>query len=262
MMGESRRGTATFGRCPAMESTTCPNCSTDLRPVDHYCPNCGQASIGDGSLKGFMEQFLGDYFTFDSKIIRSLMPLLFKPGKLTQEYLLGRRARYIPPLRMFIFLSVIFFLIIGWSGAGTDGHTPVEDLQDHLFWDSFFSSILPKLFFLFLPLFALLLHLFYRDRPATFEKPFIFSAHFHAFVFLAFTIYGAVSRLFASWGLVEVNLFLIMGFLLYTLAYLWTAIRQVMPRPLGRHLLLFTGLLGTYLLVLMLSSLLAVWMLR
>ena len=245
-----------------MTTTTCPNCDTALRSEDRFCPHCGQAAIGDGSLKGFLEQFLGDYFTFDSKIIRSLVPLLFSPGKLTQEYLVGRRARYIPPLRMFIFLSVIFFLVIGWSGAGTDGRTPVEDLQDQLFWDSFFSSILPRLFFLFLPLFALLLHLFYRDRPATFEKPFIFSAHFHAFVFLAFTIYGVVSRLFASWGLVEVNQFLIMAFLLYTLFYLWAAIRVVHPRPMGRHLVLFIGLLGSYLLVLTLSSLLAVWLLR
>jgi hypothetical protein len=84
-----------------------------------------------------VEQFLGDYFTFDSKIIRSAVPLLIEPGKLTQEYLQGRRARYIPPLRMFIFLSVIFFLVIGWSGAGTDGQTPVEELGDQLWWDRF-----------------------------------------------------------------------------------------------------------------------------
>ena len=218
--------------------------------------------MGDGSFRSFLEQFLGDYFTFDSKIIRSVMPLLFMPGKLTQEYMLGRRARYIPPLRMFIFLSVIFFLVIGWSGAGSDGQTPIEDLGDQLWWDQFFSSTLPKLFFLFLPLFAILLHLFFSERPYTFEKPFIFSAHFHAFVFLAFTLYGLISRLFIQWGWVKVNALLIPLFLIYTIYYLWQALRAVYPRKLLPHWARFVGLLMCYGVTLVASSVLAVWLMR
>ena len=229
---------------------------------DHYCANCGQHALDDGSFRSFAEQFLGDYFTFDSKIIRSVVPLLIRPGWLTTEYLIGRRARYIPPLRMFIFLSVIFFVVIGWSGAGRDGRTPLEDLEDQVFWDHFFASILPKLFFLFLPLFALLVHLFHRDKEPRFVKPFIFSAHFHAFVFLVFGIYGMVSRLFSSWGLVSVNLFLITGFLVYTILYLWWALRRVYPRSVGRQIVKFIALLGLYGLILAASAVVTVWLLR
>ena len=245
-----------------MPTTVCPNCDGPLHQADHYCARCGQAVLGDGSFRSFVEQFLGDYFTFDSKIIRSAVPLLIEPGKLTQEYLQGRRARYIPPLRMFIFLSVIFFLVIGWSGAGTDGQTPVEELGDQLWWDRFFSSTLPKLFFLFLPLFALLLHVLFRERTYTFEKPFIFSAHFHAFVFLAFTLYGLISRLFIQWGWVKVNALLISLFLLYTLLYLWLALRAVYPRALVSHSARFLALLLCYGLALVTSSVLAVWLMR
>jgi hypothetical protein len=114
---------------------------------------------------------------------------------------------------------------------------------------------LPKLFFLFLPLFALLLHvLLFRERTYTFEKPFIFSAHFHAFVFLAFTLYGLISRLFIQWGWVKVNALLISLFLLYTLLYLWLALRAVYPRALVPHSARFLALLLCYGLALVTSS--------
>ena len=50
--------------------------------------------------------------TFDSKFLKSLKPLLFKPGFLTNEYIVGRRIRYIPPLRLYLFISLIFFFIL------------------------------------------------------------------------------------------------------------------------------------------------------
>lgn len=245
-----------------MPFTACPNCDADLPSAAHYCARCGQEVITDNSFKAFFEQFLGDYFTFDSKIIRSVVPLIVRPGALTTEYMVGRRARYIPPLRMFIFLSILFFLTIGWSGAGRDGQTPLENIQDQVFWDNFFASVLPKLFFILLPLFALLVHLFYRDPVPTFVKPFIFSAHFHGFVFLAFTFYALTSRLFVLWDMVNVNKVLISLVLLYTFLYLWLALRKVYPRGFLAHALRFVSLLTLYSVLLVGAALLAVWGLK
>jgi len=245
-----------------MAATACPNCDATLSEEAHYCTRCGQEVITDNSFKAFMEQFLGDYFTFDSKIIRSVVPLVVRPGELTTEYMLGRRSRYIPPLRMFIFLSILFFLAIGWSGAGRDGQTPLESIQDQLFWDNFFASVLPKLFFVLLPLFALLVHLFYRDPAPTFVKPFIFSAHFHGFVFLAFTFYALTSRLFVLVGMVNVNKVLISFVLVYTFLYLWLALRKAYPRKFLAHTLRFVALLALYTVLLVGSALLTVWGLK
>jgi hypothetical protein len=58
-----------------------------------------------------ISHFLGDYFTFDSKIFKSLIPLLLKPGFLTTEYMAGRRVRYIPPVRFYVFISILFFVL-------------------------------------------------------------------------------------------------------------------------------------------------------
>lgn len=256
---ESSGTRSTLALHRSMEHTACPNCAQAMQATDQYCAQCGQAAVGDGTFRSFVEQFLGDYFTFDSKIIRSIRPLLFSPGFLTAEYLAGRRARYIPPLRMFIFLSVFFFLMIGWSNAGEDGGTALEALPDQLFWDRFFTDTLPKLFFLFLPLFAFWVMLVYRQRDKGYLKPFLFSAHFHAFVFLWFTLYGVLSASFRSIGAVQVNQVLIVLFLGYTAWYLWRGLELLYPGKFVGHLVRYVGLALLYVASLVLASIGVLW---
>jgi hypothetical protein len=91
-------------------SPACMNCGTELQgPFCHYC---GQP---DKNLMRFfpvlMREMLEDFVDFDSRFMRSLKPLLFKPGKLTRDYLDGKRFRYVPPLRLYIFSSIAFFFL-------------------------------------------------------------------------------------------------------------------------------------------------------
>lgn len=96
---------------PSHEIPECKNCGTPVEII--YCPNCGQ-SIQEirVSVTRLLMDFMGDYFTFDSKLFRSLKPLFFKPGFLTNAFMQGKRVPYIPPLRMYIFCSIIFFLAL------------------------------------------------------------------------------------------------------------------------------------------------------
>lgn len=99
------------------KSDHCFNCSAPLKNEDDFCRKCGQENRDKiVSLKVIISDFLGDYFTFDSKLFRSIFPLIFKPGFLTNEYNAGKRTRYIPPLRMYIFISFIYFFVIGIMG--------------------------------------------------------------------------------------------------------------------------------------------------
>ncbi|MFQ6610684.1 MAG: DUF3667 domain-containing protein [Fidelibacterota bacterium] len=93
------------------KSSNCLNCGYQLNH-ENYCPECGQKnSTKHLSLRQIISDFSGDYLTFDSKIFRSLKPLIFKPGFLTREYTEGRRNTYILPFRLYIFVTFIFFLI-------------------------------------------------------------------------------------------------------------------------------------------------------
>ncbi len=91
-------------------STDCLNCGTRLR--GQYCGNCGQRSRGRLiSLWELISDAFGDLLEIDSRVWQTLIPLMVRPGRLTRDYLQGRRARYMPPFRMYLVLSVLFFVV-------------------------------------------------------------------------------------------------------------------------------------------------------
>jgi len=95
------------------ESGTCENCGAWLTAEAHYCSQCGQKRIGkeDHSFIHLIRESFLDYFHLDSKLTESLYPLFVKPGFLTNEFLSGRRMKYIPPFKMFLVITVIYFLL-------------------------------------------------------------------------------------------------------------------------------------------------------
>ncbi len=89
---------------------TCLNCGAPLS--GQYCGQCGQRSTNRLiSLFELIRDAFGDLFELDSRLWRTLHPLLLRPGQLTRNYLEGRRARYMPPFRMYLVLSLIFFVV-------------------------------------------------------------------------------------------------------------------------------------------------------
>ena len=98
------------------KSLKCLNCGTAMADYN-YCPECGQINTTKQvPLKLFFHDILGDYFTFDSRFFRSFIPLLRQPGHLTNEYNSGRRVSYILPLRLYLFVTILFFFIISLQG--------------------------------------------------------------------------------------------------------------------------------------------------
>jgi len=88
--------------------TECGNCGTTLRGP--YCFNCGQhAHESARSISALFHDAWHTATHLDSRLWQSLYILLLKPGRLTQEYFAERRARYLPPVRLYLVLSVLFF---------------------------------------------------------------------------------------------------------------------------------------------------------
>jgi Protein of unknown function (DUF3667)/Domain of unknown function (DUF4286) len=110
----------------AVSTENCLNCGEVL--TGQHCSHCGQrAKVQVISLWGLIKDFLGDVFDWDSRIWRTLRPLAFRPGLLTQEFLRGRRAHYTPPFRMYLILSVVFFLIASIWDPGKDLNLQLGD---------------------------------------------------------------------------------------------------------------------------------------
>ncbi|MFI5185467.1 MAG: DUF3667 domain-containing protein [Chitinophagales bacterium] len=88
----------------------CLNCGTIV--VGRFCHVCGQENLEPKeTVWHLVSHFFNDITHFDGKFFQTLKILLFRPGFLSKEYINGRRASYLNPIRMYVFTSAIFFLL-------------------------------------------------------------------------------------------------------------------------------------------------------
>lgn len=91
-------------------SPRCKNCDAVLR--GRFCANCSQAAnVHVPTTMELVHELLEGITHSDSRLWRTLTTLWFKPGKLTEEFVAGRRVAYLPPFRLYLILSIVFFLL-------------------------------------------------------------------------------------------------------------------------------------------------------
>ncbi|WP_316788164.1 DUF3667 domain-containing protein [Pedobacter frigoris] len=257
----------------------CLNCGHTVE--DHFCSHCGQENIiVEEDALHMIAHATADYFHFESKFFHTIKPLLVKPGWLTQQFVAGKRVAFIHPIRLYIFLSIVFFLVILSGGHKAKEHIKTApeikletqkkdsvviektfslDLENLRASDKFatveaynnyqktlpkskrdgfiknytikrnielrdypggvskkmtedFVHNLPKMMFLLLPLFALLLKLVYIRKKKYYYEHLIFSFHLHSALFLS-----ALITILFSW---------LIGFI-YNIGYVLQALCSV-----------------------------------
>jgi hypothetical protein len=202
---------------------------------------------------------IDDALSLDTRLVRTVRSLILRPGEVTRQHRAGRRVSYVPPLRAYLISAVIFFGLFtlfpnrGRVEVVMRGETPPAaspgsrmtfELPAHLpFIDSRYQEAaaaakanpqafarelgahIPRTFFLLLPMFALLLELFYRKEGYYFEH-LVFSLYYHAFVFLVFSALFLLART-DGWlpGFVRASLGT--GLFGWLFAYLPIALRRV-----------------------------------
>ncbi len=103
----------------------CTDCG---EPVSgKFCSNCGQPTHVHRSLLHLFEEVLHGVLHFDARIWRTLPLLLLNPGRLTREWIQGKRTRYVSPLAIFLFTVFLMFFLMSFSGQGAIQTTPLED---------------------------------------------------------------------------------------------------------------------------------------
>ncbi len=111
---------------------SCLNCNAKLH--GKYCSICGQENLEPQESTGHLiGHFFQDITHFDGKFFSSLKYLVTKPGFLTAEYAAGRRASYLNPVRMYVFTSFLFFLILfalpGEKGGSTNKYYDPDEQE-------------------------------------------------------------------------------------------------------------------------------------
>lgn len=93
----------------------CPNCGNEFEKQFDFCPHCGQKNKPlNLHIKYFINEFLSGSFNLDSKIFQTLKLLILYPGKLTKEFISGRRMAYIPPVRLYLIVSLVYFTLLSF----------------------------------------------------------------------------------------------------------------------------------------------------
>jgi hypothetical protein len=255
---ESERDTAT---------AVCENCRTPLTGA--FCAACGQSRRSPiVTLPAFASHVMGELARLDSRLIRSVGALLFRPGHLTREYLDGRRVRYTQPVQLYLAAAAIFFLMnvyrpfiwIDTERLRVVGELPGMIISSEvvrarllafpsdattyeLFSVRFAGAVngfLPVLLIGSVVLFSGILHLTNRRQEPRFLPHAVFALHWIAF----FLLVTAVARLFpTAWSLPSLSL-------VPAFAYLVLALRRTYGQRLAPSVAKAVLLLVAFLLIL------------
>jgi hypothetical protein len=174
----------------------CYNCGDPLTGA--YCATCGQkAEPLDLTLPDFLHELGHEFLQVDGKILASVRQLFLVPGFLTREQFLGRRVRWVSPLRLYLLLSVLYFGIVSLSGPGvlklTVKNAPGSDASAEIQRFGFRSeqefhdavnlarvTWLPRAMFLLVPFLAWLVRVAYRDAGKSYLQHLYFALHLQA----------------------------------------------------------------------------------
>src|SRR4029453_3934211 len=116
---ERTPGQRRFGRAKdtAPSLTHCENCGAELK--GHWCAQCGQPAIEYCfSFPYLVADLLNEFLNWDSKFFTTIALLILKPWRLTNEFLAGKRVRYVNPLRPYLLASILFFFAVNYGAKG------------------------------------------------------------------------------------------------------------------------------------------------
>ena len=276
-----------MGHDELRHDTECQNCGYTVDVA--YCSKCGQKNTETRqSFHHLITHFAEDLTHYDGAFWKTIKYLLFRPGKLTIEYLEGHRMRFVPPVKLYIFISFVTFFLMAvlapepeeeeHTGTHTTANVKKDDLneleiQDGVFIHSlreldsvnnmrpvkermskleynFYKGLvkansenfsgrdliitaahtLPKVLFIYMPIFAFWLWIFHGKKRWYFFDHGIFTLHYFSFLLLTVTIIMVV-----SWGLTFVSDYLSAAFvsiaglllLLYSFFYFFRSHRKM-----------------------------------
>lgn len=111
------------------KSAYCFNCGTALDQHDNFCRHCGQENDDRNvSLGQLVLEYIDENIGIDSKLLRSIKPFFTYPGALTLAFLQNKRRLYVPPLRLYLVFSLLFFVTLSYY---TTKDLDTDDGSDH-----------------------------------------------------------------------------------------------------------------------------------
>ena len=204
----------------APTSGDCLNCGAPLR--GSFCAICGQKSVKPNpTFHDLWHEFIHEMLHVDGRLFQSIKLLFMRPGFLTREYCQGRRARYLAPLRLYLIFSVLYFAVQAYWPPPTTVHQNAklgqvvnagginvsgERLLKKMTPEQVAERVqhaqndwVPRLMFVLVPVWALLVMAVTRRARRNFPEHLCFSLHVHAAFFGALLFAHLLRLLHLPW---------------------------------------------------------------
>ncbi len=194
----------------------CLNCGTNL--IDTYCHKCGVKKYNreDHRFRFFLDDLLQSLTFVDNKFLKSIKVLVLKPGRLTREFLDGKRTSFVRPLQLFLLINVIYFFLQPFTFYNTF-NTTLKIQINYLPYSAWATKIVNKKIddanlsyenyeaiynqesqsiaklgiIILVPMFAFLLKLLFLKSKKLYFEHLVFSLHFYAFsLFALYTVFA------------------------------------------------------------------------
>ena len=283
-IGANASPSGKFEGVPNPTVTNCRNCGAPLN--GSYCSQCGQRDIDyQQSFGTVFRDFLDSFLTFDAKVIQTLWLLLSRPGELTLRFLQGQQIRFLNPIRFYVSVSLVFFLVLHFAGptapvvverpdlaAGQHGNASshqqesaeeqqfeakmigkygsLQGFGSHLVAE--FVERVQSMILLCVPIYAGLLKLIYLRNARPYLAHLVFAFHLHSAFFvcaLAQTLLRVISQVphldWVKWAVGLLGLWLAV--------YLFLAQRRVYGQSWGKTALKYLALYFAYAVVLLVA---------
>lgn len=231
-------------------SGSCLNCNTLLR--GNFCHTCGQKVIEqkERTLRYFTIQFFGAAFFLENSFLKNLWHLVRAPGLMAQDFVEGRRKRWMAPFSLFLLINLIYFIV----NPLTDFNLP---LHDHLRWhDTTYGPLAARmvedriekrgitlqeyeqvfnlktinlsksLMVLNVPVMAVLLSLIFFRKKRFFADHFIYALYVFSFLLLISCVWIGFLNLYLWIGFQAYPFLLPAGLLAFILYYIVLSLRQ------------------------------------
>lgn len=129
---------------PTAPQHRCQSCHSSLEEDEAFCPVCGQKRVEHpATLRELLGDAISNVFALDSKLLRTLVQLIFRPGSLSVAYWKGARQRYYTPFKLFLFWVTVFVLLVSWKTANLRKNSKSAD-DEIVIW-RYHKSITPTL---------------------------------------------------------------------------------------------------------------------
>jgi hypothetical protein len=177
-----------------------------------FCPACGQSvKVISRPWRDAVGELVTELFDFDGRMLRSLRLLLTRPGFLAYEYINDRRLSYTSPVRMYLVISLVFFFVLPLILPELRVAGPTQEVSVNQY---------SQAMFVLLPVFALLLKIFYRQTYYLSHLVFV------VYLFSAmYIVFAAILSLETTADVYISVMILQLVFLAYMLAYFMIALR-------------------------------------